>query len=359
MTERVRNIAVGFTVILALCGLGVMIVLFGKSPVHARSGYPLVLMLPASGGVGPGGDVQLNGIHVGTVSSVVLLSDPTQGVRVRCRIERRYRIPETTSASIGSRGLGGAAYVNLYVSPPPPGEPVKFLPTDGSAVLTGQISAYGGLLGAETSAELGRIAESFKSFSRLAENLNAVLMGQAPVAHAGTAPATGTAPSGGEGLATAIVKLNTVLDGMGNIVNNPENQTNIQVSLANLRKATEQANAAIAELKAFAEEARGGLANVNRSAEAVTSAAQTTGQRVSELAGQLSDDAARLGKLLTTLNQVAEKMAAGQGTAGKLLNDPALYNEMVDSMRQLSKTLTELQATLKTWREKGVDISLF
>jgi phospholipid/cholesterol/gamma-HCH transport system substrate-binding protein len=365
MTERVRNVAVGVTVILALCGLAGMIILFGKSPVYATGGYRLTVVLPASGGVGGNSSVQLNGFHVGTVTDVVLMSDPSQGVRVHCRIDHKYRIPDTASVSVGSRGLGGSAYVDLYASAPPPGHTTHFLPTDGKAELQGQISPYGGLLGSEMSTELGHIAASFQSFSRLADNLNAVLMGQAPPAPVTTQPATGSAPStasaptGGQGLATAIVKLNGVLDGMATIVNNPDNQTNIQVSLANLRKATEQATAAIEQLKDFAQEARSGLANVNRSAEAVTSTAQLTGQRVSELASQLGDDAARLGRLLTTLNQVSEKIVAGEGTAGKLLNDPALYNELVDSMRQLSKTLTELQATLKTWREKGVDVKVF
>jgi phospholipid/cholesterol/gamma-HCH transport system substrate-binding protein len=359
MTERVRNIAVGVTVILALCGLGGMIVLFGEAPVFARGGYSVTLVLPASGGVTSGADVRLNGIHVGTVTSVTLMSDPSQGVHVSCRIDRRYRIPDSVSTTIGSRGLGGAAFVDLYVSPLKGGQVARYLPIDGTARIQGQIAPYGGLLGAETSVELSKIAASFESFSHLAENLNAVLMGQPPST---TPPAIGAATTSapaGEGLGTAIVKLNSVLDGLGNIVNSSENQTNIQVSLNNLRKVTEQATAAIEQLQAFAQDARGSLTSVNRSADAVTATAQVTSQRVSELAGQLGDDAARLGKLLTSLDQAAEKLVAGEGTAGKLLNDPTLYNDLVNSMRQLSKTLTELQATLKTWREKGVDINVF
>jgi phospholipid/cholesterol/gamma-HCH transport system substrate-binding protein len=348
MTERVRNMAVGLTVILALCGLCGMIILFGKAPAFARGGYLLTINLPAAGGVGTGSEVQLNDITIGRVTSVNLPTDPRQGVQVYGRINHSRLIPQNVSATVGSRGLGGSAYIKMYPSSGGPGQ--GYLPTDGTATIQGQLTPYGGLLGSETSMDLGKIAESFQTFSRLADNLNDVLLGKvSATAPGGLATATASAPAtggaGGEGLANAIIKLNRILDGLGSVVNSQDNQTNLQASLANLRKTTEQAAATMGKIQKFAQEA--------------TSTAQRTGQRVDELAVQLNDDAARLAKLLTALNQVADKLARGEGTAGKLINDPALYNELVDSVRQLSKTLSELQATLRTWREKGVDINIF
>ena len=70
------------------------------------------------------------------------------------------------------------------------------------------------------------------------------------------------------------------------------------------------------------------------------------------------DDADKLGDLLTTLDKVAAKVSEGEGTAGKLLNDPQLYNDLVESARQLARTLEELQATVKAWREDGLRLKL-
>ncbi len=362
MTERVRNMAVGITVILALCGLGGMIILFGEVPSFARSGYKLKILLPASGGVVSGSEIRLNGIHVGSAVGIKLMEAPNVEVAVDCRIDRRYRIPTNVTTSVGTRGFGGSAFIDLYSS----GQASEgYLPTDGTAVLEGKITPYGGLLGSETSAELSKIAESFQSFSRLADNLNSVLMGQPPPKPAATGPASASAPATGaapasapatapenQGLAAAINKFNTMLDGLNAIFNNQQNQENIQVSLANLRATTDKASKIVDDVQAFAKEARETMANVN----ATTS---ETGKHVNELTDRLGDDAARLGRLLTTLNEATEKIAHGEGTAGKLISDPQLYNDLVDSMRQLSKTMIELQGTLKTWREKGVDVKVF
>lgn len=352
MTERKRNLAVGITVLLALCGLGGMIVLFGDVPAFARTGYPLRLHYPVANGISPGGEVRLNGIRVGSVVRVQLHDDPGRGVQVDCRIDRSFRIPGNVAASIGSRGLGGAAFVDLTARAPGPGAPPpQWLPTDGTAELVGVIYPYGGLLGTEVSDELTRIAASFESFSRLAENLNRILTAErapTPATGAATTPATGP----GEGLAGTISRLNRVLDGFESVVSDPENRQNIKATLANLRQATDQATTAVAELHSFAQDAREGLAAFNRNSDAVS-------QRVVELSQRLTEDAVRLGKLLTTLDRATEKLAAGEGTAGKLLNDPVLYNQLVESMRQLARTLEELQTTLRTWREEGVDIDVW
>ena len=52
-----------------------------------------------------------------------------------------------------------------------------------------------------------------------------------------------------------------------------------------------------------------------------------------------------------TVSPLAAKAA---GTAGKFLNDPQLYNELLESARQLNQTLSDVQTTIRQWREGGV-----
>ena len=70
MTERARNIAVGATAVVALCGVGYMILLFGDTPVFARTGYYITIDLPGTGTIDKGADVRMNGIRIGAVTKV-------------------------------------------------------------------------------------------------------------------------------------------------------------------------------------------------------------------------------------------------------------------------------------------------
>jgi phospholipid/cholesterol/gamma-HCH transport system substrate-binding protein len=344
MTERTRNVVVGLTALIALCGLGYMVLLFGDTPVFARRGYYVSIDFPETGTIDKGADVRLNGIRVGTVTKVRLQDDPRQGVSLRCRIQRDVRIPTDVTATVGRRGLGGGGYVRLTAkAAAEPGAP-SWVADDGSATLTG-IDRGGGLLGPEFATQLDAIAEGFRAFSRLADTLTQVLE-------------TPDSAEPVEGLAGTIQRFNRVLDGIRTIVDDPDNQSNLGASLANFRKATEAGIDAMDELSQFARQARQSLEGVDRSTEAITETALAAHQRMDEVAARLITDAEQLGRLLTTLNQAATKLSDGAGTAGRLLNDPALYNNLLESAETLAKTLAELQATIKLWRSEGVKLKL-
>ena len=227
MTEQKRNIAVGITVLAALCGLGYMLLLFGELPAFARPGYLVRVRFPESGGMSAGGDVRLNGVRIGTIADMKLLSDPRSGVDVECRIDHEVRIPRDVHVTIGSHGLGAGMHVKLTTSPLRPGQPhADWLATDDSAVLVGFLST-GGLIGPEITAKLDKIAQGFGSFSRLADNLNRLV---AP------APAPTSAPAAG--LVGTVERLNRVLDSFYAITGDAENRANIKASLDNLHNAT-------------------------------------------------------------------------------------------------------------------------
>jgi len=335
MSEKKRNVAVGITVLVALAGLGYMILLFGEVPAFARGGYQVRIGFPSAGNVIDGADVRLNGKRIGTVGAVELREDVRKGVTFDCRIEHEVRIPDDVAVRIATRGLAGGAYVSLQTVPRPPGAPpAGWLATDGSAKLTGDTPTEG-LIGPEVKAALDKIATGFEAFTRLADNLNKVVEPLLPTTREGQA---------GGGVHGAVARLNRVLAGLEAVVGDEANRKNIKDTLADLRL--------------FAADARKGLQGVNEAVGAVKDAAVTTRQQVDVLAKKLIDDADRLGKLFATLERAAVKIDSGDGTAGKMLNDPRLYNELLESARRLSSTLAELEKTIRQWREKGVSWKL-
>ena len=344
MTERRRNLAVGVTVLAALCALGYMILLFGRVPSFARGGYKLTIDFPSAANLHVGAEVHLNGIPIGRVTKVRLRTDPRAGVQVACRIDADASIPDDSLVAIAHRGLGGTAYVTLAARRPADLKtPVRPLATDGTARLRGTISP-GGILAGQGGDQLKKIAEGLGSFARLADNLNRLI--EPPTAD----------PNGPSTLGETLNKLNRVLDSLSAITADADNQQNIRDALANLRQVTQRGVETMDQLGQFAAEARKSLEGVDAGVAAATDLARETQRHIDTLATRLIADADELGRLLSSLNRAAAKLDSGDGAAAKFLNDPKLYNNLLESTRQLGRTLAEMQAAVKTWREGGLRV---
>jgi phospholipid/cholesterol/gamma-HCH transport system substrate-binding protein len=81
-------------------------------------------------------------------------------------------------------------------------------------------------------------------------------------------------------------------------------------------------------------------------------------ENVRILSGNLIETSDHLSTLLITLNRSAEKLDAGTGTAGMLINDPALYQELLLVSRQLNEAILQYTELAKQWQEQGVEIQM-
>jgi phospholipid/cholesterol/gamma-HCH transport system substrate-binding protein len=148
----------------------------------------------------------------------------------------------------------------------------------------------------------------------------------------------------------AIAKLNKALDGLAAMAN-PENQQNLRLTLQNMAKASADAAEATDSLRSFALDARKMLKDIGGP---TTRAAEN----VNVLTQKLIGNSEELSRLLMTFNQAATKLQSGDGTMGKLVNDPKLYNNMLDATYQMTKTLEELRTVIQSWKDHGLPIKL-
>ena len=81
-------------------------------------------------------------------------------------------------------------------------------------------------------------------------------------------------------------------------------------------------------------------------------------ENVRVLSGNLVETSGHLSTLLITLNRSAEKIDAGTGTAGMLINDPALYEELLLVSRQLNAALLAYTNLAKEWQANGVEVQM-
>jgi len=337
MTENARNIAVGLVALVAMFIVVGMILVFVGMPGFAKSGYELKLNFPATADAHPGDPVHLAGIRVGSIQSIAFdQGDPRRGVIFNVQIDQDVRIPGDVGAYIYTRGLAGGAYVQLAPGADPwidprTGKTVEFLPTDGSVVLHGELKT-------------GMIPDDIKAglecFSRLADRLNEML-GAGP----GTAqtPPADTQPAGQPSLKAMLVKIDTALDGINSTVNT-ENRENLRKTLANLAKASGDVQTTLGE--------------ANKTLIEIRTTATRTGDSVEAVSKKFVGSAERLSTMLDRLDRTVTKINSGQGTAAKLLNDPQLYNNLVEASDQLAKLAAELREMIATWKAQGVKVEL-
>ncbi len=347
MSERAQNIAVGLTVMGAIAMLAGMIVLFAGGYDVFGGGYNLHIRFPTSSDVQAGEPVHMSGIRIGKIQRVDFTdpSTPSEGVTITVDVFNRINVPAHATAVIYAKSLVGRPWLELSAAGPTPldpktGQPM-YLARDGSVVLQGTIDE-GSMIPQELLDALGGL-------TKLGDNLNRLI-----------APD----PKGG-GIAGTMSKLNATLDAIRTVIGDAENQANIKAALANLAKATQQATEAMDDLKAFAakagktaDEATLALGDARKVVSTVSEATTRASDRVDELAEKLIEDAEKVSALMTTLNKAAAKIDAGEGTAGKLLNDPKLYNNLLDATRELSGLLKDLSDLVETWKKEGVGIKL-
>jgi phospholipid/cholesterol/gamma-HCH transport system substrate-binding protein len=73
---------------------------------------------------------------------------------------------------------------------------------------------------------------------------------------------------------------------------------------------------------------------------------------------QIAKTSERLADLLASLEKTTNAIAEGKGTAGKFVNDPRLYDGLVDLTKSLKSTTDDLKVLIQKWSEEGVPLHL-
>jgi ABC-type transporter Mla subunit MlaD len=290
-------------------------------------------------------------------------ADPTKGVTFTARIDRKIRLPGNANAYIFTKGFVGSAYIEIKAAGPArtdprTGKPLDFFPTDGSIPLT--VAHLGsGLIPDEMMTALDDLRSGFKDLGALARNLNELL---APPASAtapaeGNAPTTATAPAGPD-VRSMLAKLGKTLDGLSVMVGDTENQANLKTSLANLAKVSAQGAEVMEALKGTLAQAMGTLEKADSAIQTTTQIVEKAGGSFDRLSAKLMDDADKLAVLMTGLTKIVGKLETSEGTAGKLINDPKLYNNLLEITGQLTGLMKEFKVLVESWEKSGVGIKL-
>jgi phospholipid/cholesterol/gamma-HCH transport system substrate-binding protein len=120
-------------VVLGIAGLFLAFA-YSSSNVQKVQGYTIAANFPMVDGIKSGTDVKLNGVKVGSVSDIELLTQPGANeflVNVVMSVKNDIKLPTDTMAMIASESLLGGKYMSLE-----PGVEDDTIKTDGSGRIT-------------------------------------------------------------------------------------------------------------------------------------------------------------------------------------------------------------------------------
>lgn len=310
MSPHKRNWIVGLVVLLGLGALAWMVLLFAGrlASIFAAPGLPISMKADRADGVSDGSTIRYLGTEVGRVLHVRRAPD-NQSVIIDGEVNKEPPLPSNLHAVIQTQSaFGSAANISLELTGDKPSE--THIAAGAQLVATYQGSSL-------LPKEVTQLAEDLRR-QQLIQHLDQTVV---------------SIREQSDRAGQLIVSLQSLLG-------DDKLRTNLQEAIANIRTATESAAKAGANLDKFT----GNLQNVSDQATATMSDVRVA--------------AVKLGGVLDRFESISNKVDKGTGTAGLLVNDPKLYQGLVDTTKELNLTIKDLQRVVLQWEQEGVTLKL-
>ncbi|MCS7183344.1 MAG: MCE family protein [Thermoanaerobaculum sp.] len=301
---------VGAFMFVALVILAVFIIKIEEIPFGERAGRQRIQAeFPSVAGLDEKSPVRIAGVRVGIVERIELAGEKA---RVTLSLDPQVRLRRGAWAEVTSLGLLGDKYVELY-----PG-PAEAPPLPPGTVLSGESPvAFDHVL--KTAAEVGG------DVKEVAASLRHALGGE-------------------EGTA----KLNEILENIRQLTAETrkmvsENRAQLTATVANFRDFSATLKE---ELPKLAEK-------LHRLADRVDSVVGENRENLSDTIANLKDLSSRLRVSADHLNAITGRIAKGEGTIGKLVNDEETVNNLNNTLKSVESGVQSLRNTLgraERWR---------
>jgi phospholipid/cholesterol/gamma-HCH transport system substrate-binding protein len=375
-STRSREVKVGLVILAAIAVLALGVFLIGdRNNLFKRKNH-YYTELNSAQGLKPGNPVQLNGVDVGTIQSVILPQNPTkEHIRVWLTIDRAYaeriRGPRQASqggesppskARIKTLGLLGDKFIEISfgapeypVIPPdgliPAAEPtnVDALVASGEDVMDNVVEISHSL-----SAILGRLERGqgflgeMLSDSEASRQLKTSLLGSVDSLHR-----VADRIENGPGPLPRLLndrrmadKLSASLDRLEGILAQAQNGPGLVPGLLNDPSTKAKFDDTLANLNQVARDLHGFTADLNKS-DGLLPRLVNDKAYGREITGKVS-------QIVDHLNDVSSKLSEGNGTAAKLINDPKIYDAVNDIILGVNDSRL-LRWLIRNRQKKGIE----
>jgi len=282
--QRSIEIRVGIFVAICFALLGALIWKFGKYEPLTRNTYELTVVFSNVGGIVKDASVLYGGIVVGKVRDIRLDQKGPLKVDVQLAVFNDVRIRKDSKFVINQSGLLGDRYIDV-------------IPQAGTAEFL----------------KPGDVVEGSASV-----DLSEAIRGVVDVLHQA---------------ASTIERVDEAVRRIDETVLSRETLNHASASIANVDAATSNTVALTLTVRDVIEENRGRVDNTLTKFSAAADNFNATTKSVQELVADNDEDirstTRNLAESTQRLNEILTRLEKGEGTAGKLLVDPTLHDEIV------------------------------
>lgn len=354
-----RDFAVGLTVLAGLAVAAVLIVSFAGVKNWVKRGYDVTVHLPRAQGLAQGSTVYLAGVPIGTVGRVAAERKPdgTYGIRAVAQIDRGIVLPASSTVELNEQILGGVSRLIFFADKADPKGAT--LPTDGTASVAGKRSnlaiemADNIMGGGDTGASnlMGNARELMLSLKKTTDRIGDSFE-----------PVDASKLARGEAqpnIHTLIVRMNALVSHTDEVVADPKLRADLKDTLAATKSAATNLDSSITSVRTSITSLgdKIGMAVDSTSGQAKQTLEQTRATLTS-LEKKYGDLANELNKTAKGVNTLLDAVNNGDGTAGKLIHDPALYENLNDAAQRLDKAFEEVRQLVEKVKKEGVDLKL-
>jgi phospholipid/cholesterol/gamma-HCH transport system substrate-binding protein len=311
--KRRDEVIVGVFVTVAVV-VGVVGTLWLARRGYSKS-YPMYAVFDWGNNVKTGQPVLLAGVQVGYVDQVHL--DPAGVLDVALSIDKQWKIPEGTTATVQNEGFFGDKSVALH-------------PCLRAQATVGVEGAAGAVPPATSSTPTCRAGAFYPPGD--------------------TIPTGKPAPT----IDQMLARVDSMSGSLSDVVKAFQVEMVQKNGVEDLHKTIQSTNALLLELHRVAEQQSAALtltlATIRKSASALDSAAlDTTVRNVAATTQNLKQMTSKLQETSARLDSVMESVAHGNGTVSKLLNDPSVYNDIHTLLARLDSLTADIKANPKRY----------
>jgi phospholipid/cholesterol/gamma-HCH transport system substrate-binding protein len=307
-----HSIRVGLFFLLGLALIWVVFEALGHKPVFGDKGYQMVARFQSLKQLQPGDPIRMAGVQIGSVASTRLGDGAVEALLT---IDTGVTIPVDSTGQIAAAGLLGNSYLSLDL-----GNASLGFYQPGDTLQTVEAIDLNDIL-----TKIGQFSEKLDF---MMDNLSGTLGGLNGGEGEGLiANLNGLVTENRENLAATMASLRSVSDKIdngdgtvGRLLNDPALYEQVLASVEDIRAAAENASrltADAADVFANIREGKGALGTLVYNEE-------TRGQIEATLAN---------------VREITDKLNSGQGTLGKLIEDPSLYDEARQTLKKVDTAL--------------------
>jgi phospholipid/cholesterol/gamma-HCH transport system substrate-binding protein len=304
----------------ALTAIAITLLILGfnflKGKTLFKTGNFIYAKYKDTKGIMVSNSVFINGFQVGSVYDIENSDKNLSSIVVAIKLKDNYNIPINSVASVKENPLGTSS-IGIVL-----GDSPQYLKT-GDTILT---ASTAGILG-DIMDKLGPVGDQIKA---TVHSLDSVLK-----------------------------NINTIFD--------PTTKNNLQGVIANINKTTASLVVSSASIQSMLNEQSGAISQSMNNVASFTKNLSDNNEKVTRLLTNVektTDNFAKadingsveaLKATIANLNTILEKVSSQDGTLGKLMNDKALYDNLVNTVRSANILMDDLRMHPKRY----VNISVF